>query len=167
MVDVIIFLKNNLEDNFVFYFIPLYILGGRPAAILSAQFLGRKIFFLLPVVVMLDTLQIPFFYHLYNTVSNRIVIQKFYKRSEKRIHRLKQSRFFKWLQFLGKPGVVAISMLPFKGCGMWSGVLLSKLLKLPRQTSYPLMIVGSLFGCLLLLGVGEAVLKIGAFLINQ
>ena len=167
MVDAIIFLKNNLEDNFVFYFIPLYILGGRPAAILSAQFLGRKIFFLLPVVVMLDTLQIPFFYHLYNTVSNRIVIQKFYKRSEKRIHRLKQSRFFKWLQFLGKPGVVAISMLPFKGCGMWSGVLLSKLLKLPRQTSYPLMIVGSLFGCLLLLGVGEAVLKIGAFLINQ
>ena len=167
MVDVIIFLKNNLEDNFVFYFIPLYILGGRPAAILSAQFLGRKIFFLLPVVVMLDTLQIPFFYHLYNTVSNRIVIQKFYKRSEKRIHRLKQSRFFKWLQFLGKPGVVAISMLPFKGCGMWSGVLLSKLLKLPRQTSYPLMIAGSLLGCLLLLGVGEAVLKIGAFLINQ
>jgi uncharacterized membrane protein len=167
MVDVIIFLKNNLEDNFVFYFIPLYILGGRPAAILSAQFLGRKIFFLLPVVVMLDTLQIPFFYHLYNTVSNRIVIQKFYKRSEKRIHRLKQSRFFKWLQFLGKPGVVAISMLPFKGCGMWSGVLLSKLLKLPRQTSYPLMIAGSLLGCLLLLGVGEVVLKIGAFLINQ
>ncbi|MFZ0482257.1 MAG: small multi-drug export protein [Desulfobacterales bacterium] len=167
MVDVIIFLKNNLEDNFVFYFIPLYILGGRPAAILSAQFLGRKIFFLLPVVVMLDTLQIPFFYHLYNTVSNRIVIQKFYKRSEKRIHRLKQSRFFKWLQFLGKPGVIAISMLPFKGCGMWSGVLLSKLLKLPRQTSYPLMIVGSLLGCLLLLGVGEAVLKIGAFLINK
>jgi uncharacterized membrane protein len=167
MVDVIIFLKNNLEDNFVFYFIPLYILGGRPAAILSAQFLGRKIFFLLPVVVMLDTLQIPFFYHLYNTVSNRIVIKKFYKRSEKRIHRLKQSKFFKWLQFLGKPGVIAISMLPFKGCGMWSGVLLSKLLKLPRQTSYPLMIVGSLLGCLLLLGVGEAVLKIGAFLINK
>lgn len=151
----------------MFYFIPLYILGGRPAAILSAQFLGRKIFFLLPVVVMLDTLQIPFFYHLYNTVSNRIVIQKFFKRSEKRIHRLKQSRFFKWLQFLGKPGVIAISMLPFKGCGMWSGVLLSKLLKLPRQTSYPLMIVGSLLGCLLLLGVGEAVLKIGAFLINK
>lgn len=167
MVDAIIFLKNNLEDNFVFYFIPLYILGGRPAAILSAQFLGRKIFFLLPVVVMLDTLQIPFFYHLYNTVSNRIVIQKFFKRSEKRIHRLKQSRFFKWLQFLGKPGVIAISMLPFKGCGMWSGVLLSKLLKLPRQTSYPLMILGSLLGCLLLLGVGEAVLKIGAFLINK
>jgi len=167
MLDAIIFLKNNLNDHFVLYFIPLYILGGRPAAILSAQFLGLKIFFLLPVVVMLDTLQIPLFYHLYNTVSNRIIIQKFYNKSEKKIHRLKQSRFFKWLQFLGKPGVIAISMLPLKGCGMWSGVLLSKLLKLPRQTSYPLMIVGSLLGCLLLLGVGEAILEIGAFLINK
>ena len=161
-----IFLKNNLDDHFVFCFIPLYILGGRPAAILSAQFLGRKIFFLLPVVVLLDTLQIPLFYHLYNTVSNRLVIQKFYKKSEKRRHRFKQSKFFKWLHFLGKPGVVAISMLPFKGCGMWSGVLLSNLLKLPKQTSYPLMIMGSLLGCILLLGVGEAILKIGTLFIN-
>ena len=166
MLDAIIFLKNNLDDHFVFCFIPLYILGGRPAAILSAQFLGRKIFFLLPVVVLLDTLQIPLFYHLYNTVSNRLVIQKFYKKSEKRRHRFKQSKFFKWLHFLGKPGVVAISMLPFKGCGMWSGVLLSNLLKLPKQTSYPLMIMGSLLGCILLLGVGEAILKIGTLFIN-
>jgi uncharacterized membrane protein len=167
MLDAIIFLKSNLDDNFVFYFIPLYILGGRPAAILSAQFLGRKIFFLLPVVVMLDTLQIPLFNHLYHTVSNRLFIQKFFKRSEKRKNRLKQSKFFKWLQVLGKPGVVAISMLPFKGCGMWSGVLLSNLLKLPRKTSYPLMITGSLLGCILLLGVGEAVLGIGDLFFNK
>jgi uncharacterized membrane protein len=167
MLDAIIFLKNNLNDHFVFCFIPLYILGGRPVAILSAQFLGRKIYFLLPVVVMLDTLQIPLFYHLYNTVSNRLIIKKFYKGSEKRKNRFKQSRFFKWLQFLGKPGVVVISMLPFKGCGMWSGVLLSNLLKLPRKTSYPLMIVGSLLGCILLLGVGETVLEIGALFINK
>jgi len=167
MMDTIIYLKNNLNNKFMLCFIPLYILGGRPAAILSAQFLGRKIFFLLPVVVMLDTLQIPLFYHLYHTVSNRLVIQKFYKRSEKRKNRLKQSKLFKWLQFLGKPGVVAISMLPFKGFGMWSGVLLSNLLNLPKQTSYPLMIMGSLLGCILLFGAGEAVLGIGALLINK
>jgi len=167
MLDTIIFLKNNLDDNFVFYFIPLYILGGRPAAILSAQFLGRKIFFLLPVVVMLDTLQIPIFYHLYNALSNRLVVQKFYKRSEKRRLRLTQSRFFRWLQLLGKPGVVVISMLPLKGCGMWSGVLLSKLLKLHKKTSYSLMIAGSLLGCLLLLGAGEAILGTVTFFINK
>jgi uncharacterized membrane protein len=166
MLDAIIFLKNNLADHFVIYFIPLYILGGRPAAILSAQFLGRKILFLVPVVVMMDTLQIPIFYYLYDAVSTRLLIQKFYKRSEKRKNRLIRSRFFNWLQLLGKPGVVAISMLPFKGCGMWSGVLLSKLLRLPKQTSYPLMIAGSMLGCILLLGAGGAVLEIVPLLIK-
>jgi hypothetical protein len=52
MLDGVIFLKNNLADHFVIYFIPLYILGRRPVAILSAQFLGFGIPLLLPVVVM-------------------------------------------------------------------------------------------------------------------
>jgi uncharacterized membrane protein len=64
------------------------------------------------------------------------------------------------MQVMGMPGVVAITMTPLKGCGMWSGVLLSKLLKLPKQTSYPLLIVGSILGCVLIFGVGEAVLQL-------
>jgi uncharacterized membrane protein len=51
-------------------------------------------------------------------------------------------------------------MTPLKGCGMWSGVLLSKLLKLPKQTSYPLLIVGSILGCIFVFGVGEAILQL-------
>lgn len=160
MIDMVIYLKNNLADNFVIYFIPLYILGGRPVAILSAQFLGRKILFLLPVVVMLDTLQIPLFYHLYGTVSKRLFVQKFSQKSEKKEERLQQSKLFRRLQLLGTPGVIAITMLPLKGCGMWSGVLLAKILKLPKQTSYPLMITGSLLGCILVLGVGEAIIQL-------
>ena len=62
MFDAIIFLKNNLADHFIIYFIPLYMLGGRPVAIISAQLLGFNILLLLPVVVLLDTLQIPFFF---------------------------------------------------------------------------------------------------------
>lgn len=160
MPDAVIFLKNNLADNFVLYFIPLYILGGRPAAILGAQFLGRKVFFLVPVVVLMDTLQIPLFYHLYETVSNRAFMQKFHRKSEKKEAFLLGSRFFRRLQFLGTTGVIAITMMPMKGCGMWSGVLLSKFLKLPKHSSYPSMIAGSLMGCLLLLGVGEAILRL-------
>jgi len=38
MLETITFLKNNLAEHFVIYFIPLYILGGRPVAILSEDF---------------------------------------------------------------------------------------------------------------------------------
>ena len=160
MMDAVIYLKNNLADNFVVYFIPLYVLGGRPVVILSAQFLGRKILFLIPVVVMLDTLQIPIFYHLYGTASKSLLAQKFYHKYKKKEGLMQQSKFFQRLQLLGIPGVLAITMLPIKGCGMWSGVLLAKLLKLPKQTSYPLMIAGSLLGCILILGLGEAILQL-------
>ena len=159
MSDIVLFLKNNLSENFTVYFIPLYILGGRPVALLSGQFLGLKIFFLLPVVVLLDTLQIPFFYYLYDTISNSRILRKLYDRAEKKEAYIRKSRVFQWVQVLGTAGVITITLLPLKGCGMWSGVLLSKLLKLPKLISYPLLITGSLLGCLLILGAGEVILQ--------
>jgi uncharacterized membrane protein len=167
MLDAVIFLKNNLADHFVIYFIPLYVLGGRPVAILSAQLLGLRIFFLLPVVVMLDTLQIPLFYYLFGRLSRGLFMRKLYERTTKKEQSLSKSRFFNWIQLMGTPGVVAITMLPLKGCGMWSGVLLSELLKLPKQTSYPLLIVGSILGCILIFGVGEAVLQLKDLFVNK
>ena len=167
MVDVLTFLKNNLADHFVIYFIPLYILGGRPVAILSAQFLGLKLSFLLPVVVMLDTLQIPLFYSLYDTISRQLLLRKLRERTTKKERRLHKSRFFHWAQVMGMPGVVAITMTPLKGCGMWSGVLLSKFLRLPKQSSYPLLIVGSILGCLLVFGVGEAILELKHIFVDK
>ena len=167
MYDAIVFLKNNLADHFALYFIPLYILGGRPVAILSAQFLGFRAFFLLPVVVMLDTLQVPLFYYLYGRISNGLFMQKLYKRITKKEQRLHKSKFFHWIQLMGTPGVVAISMLPLKGCGMWTGVLLSKLLRLPKQVSYPLLIAGSILGCILIYGMGEAVLQLKDLFVNK
>jgi len=167
MYDAIVFLKNNLADHFAIYFIPLYILGGRPVAILSAQFLGFRAFFLLPVVVMLDTLQVPLFYYLYGRISNGLFMQKLYKRITKKEERLHKSKFFHWIQLMGTPGVVAISMLPLKGCGMWTGVLLSKLLRLPKQVSYPLLIAGSMLGCILIYGMGEAVLQLKDLFVNK
>jgi uncharacterized membrane protein len=167
MLDAVIFLKNNLADHFVIYFIPLYILGGRPVALLSGQFLGVKIGFLLLVVVMLDTLQIPFFYYLYGTISKWSFMRRLHQRTIKKAERLRKSRLFRWMQLIGTPGVVAITMLPLKGCGMWSGVLLTTFLRLPKRLSYFLLIVGSILGCIFLLAVGESILQLKALFVTK
>ena len=167
MLDFLTFLKDNLADHFVYYFIPLYILGGRPVAILSAQFLGFKISFLLPVVVMLDTLQIPLFYYVYETISKHLLLRKLRERTTKKEKRLHKSKFFHWAQLIGMPGVVAVSMTPLKGCGMWSGVLLSQLLGLPKQRSYPLLILGSVLGCFLIFGLGECILELKHIFVDK
>lgn len=164
MWDAVTFLKDNLADHFVIYFIPLYVVGGRPVAVLSAQLLGYKISFLLPVVVLLDTLQIPILYHLYGSIGRSSLVRRLQARAAKREKSLRAGRFFRWVQLLGMPGIVAIAMTPLKGCGMWSGVLLSKMLDLPKPRSYPLLILGSLLGTLFIYGIGEAVSQLVAVL---
>jgi uncharacterized membrane protein len=167
MYDIVLFLKNNLADHFVIYFLPLYLLGGRTVAVLSAQLLGVKLGFILPVVIVLDTLQIPFFYHLYGTISDRLIMRRVHERTARKEKRLRHSRFFRWMQVMGMPGVVAITMIPMKGCGMWSGVLLAKLLSLPKQNSYPLLILGSILGCIFLVGIGEVILQLKDILVDD
>jgi len=160
IVDLLAYLKQNLADHFVIYFIPLYILGGRPAAVLSAQLLGFKISFIVVVVVLLDTLQIPLFYYLFSALGNSPLVRRFRSKSARHKEALQRSKLLHWLQLTGVPGVVLVTMLPLKGCGMLSGVLLARLLLLPKPMGYLLLITGSLLGCLLLLGVGEAILDL-------
>jgi len=166
MLDILTFLKNNLSDHFVIYFIPLYVLGGRPAAVLTAQLLGLKMTLVVPVVILLDTLQIPLFYLIYDAISDRFLIRELHDKTTRRESTLMQSGFFRWMRVMGAPGVVAIAMLPVKGCGMWSGVLLAKLLKFSRPGSYLLLICGSILGCAFLLGLGEGIMRLWGLLIE-
>lgn len=160
MSETVLFLKTHLADHFAIYFVFLYTFGGRPVAIVAALAVGISLFSLIPFVVALDTIQIPIFYYLYQTVSKRSFIRKLSMRSKRRIVRLQRSGLARRLAYLGPPGVVAITMLPLKGCGMWSGVLLSRILKIPIPKSYTLLVTGSLLGCLLVAGVGEALLQL-------
>jgi uncharacterized membrane protein len=54
-------------------------------------------------------------------------------------------------------GVFLITTLPVKGGGMWSGVLMAFSLQIPKNISYPILIGGSISGCLLLLSLGGAI----------
>jgi uncharacterized membrane protein len=158
MHEIILCLKNNLSDHFLIYFLPLYIFGGRPTAILSAQLLGINLFYILPLVVMMDILQIPLFFYLYRVVPEKLRLRKIYKKMVHNEEMLNKKKIFIWMQFIGAPGVLTIAMLPIKGCGMWSGVLLANVLKLRKTISYALLTCGSILGCFLILGIGEAML---------
>jgi uncharacterized membrane protein len=167
MNDIVLFLKFNLAEHFVFYFIPLYYLGGRPIALISAQLLGHQPAFLFPVAVLLDTIQIPFFYHLYGSISNSPLMQHLYQRGRKKEEVKRGSKLFRWLQAFGSSGVILIATLPLKGCGMLSGFILSKLLRLSKIQGYLLLIAGSILGCGMLLGIGEMILKGWEYIISS
>ena len=166
MSDILLFLKNNLAEHFVVYFIPLYYLGGRPVALISAQLLGHQTTFLLSVAVLLDTIQIPFFYHLYGSIFKSSLMQKIHQKGREKEALKKGNNFFRWMQTLGSPGVAVITMLPLKGCGMLSGFILAKLLRLSKPRVYGLLVAGSFIGCALVLGIGEIIVKGWAYLFH-
>ncbi|MCU0578584.1 MAG: small multi-drug export protein [Desulfobacterota bacterium] len=146
-----------LKEYYLFHFFGLYILGGRPAALLSAQWLGQDLFFFLPLVVALDTLQIPLFYRVYEGMIRFPGLARLKTRLEKRRDGARLSRSWQFWSAWKGGGVFLITALPVKGGGMWSGVLMAFSLQIPKQVSYPLLIGGSTSGCLLLLLFGGAV----------
>ncbi len=158
MVDFLIFLKNNLAEHFALYFIPLYILGGRPTAILSAQLVGYTNFFLLPVVMMLDIFQVPVFFYLSGTISKNNWVLGFRERNAQKHKKIINSKLFSKLQIFGLPGVIIVTLLPVKGCGMLSGFLLTRIIGLSKQITYLVLGFGSIAGCLLLTGLGEIII---------
>ena len=158
MGETIHFIREHLGDNFVLYFPLLYLVGGRPGAILSALAVHFSIYLVLPAVVVLDTFQIPMFHYFYGAISRHALVRKIILRARRRTARLRGSAPMQRLSRLGPMGVVTITLLPLKGCGMWSGVLMARLLQLPPSRSYPLLILGSVLGCLILVGAGEALL---------
>jgi uncharacterized membrane protein len=159
MGDSVLWLQQNIHDHSLLYFIALYVVGGRPVAILTASFVKLNLLFFFPLVVFMDILQVPCFYYLYEHTftSNRLKRLSGYFQRKGEV--AKDRSFFQRLKTLGGVGVVLLTMLPVKGGGMWSGVFLAHITGMPKKTSYPLLIVGSLLGSLMFLGLGDGLIR--------
>jgi uncharacterized membrane protein len=143
-----------------------HIFGNRLISVPVGMALFGKWYIAVILLVFMDIIQVPFFYYFYESPHKMEFIRKILGtirsifigltrhiriKQERNIHAglLKRARSF------GQPGVVLITAMPFLGGGMWSGVLLSHLLKIEKRTSYFLLACGSLLGCTFLaLGFG-------------
>jgi uncharacterized membrane protein len=101
-------------------------------------------------------IQVPLFFLLYEEGSQRIfLLRKLGERAQRQKEKLAGSRFYEQLVLWGQLGVMIMTLLPIKGGGMWSGVLLAHLLRVNRGRSYLLLFAGSLLGAFLLVGVSD------------
>lgn len=160
MGDLIVWLQQNIHEHSLLYFIALYIVGGRPVAILTASLFGLSLLLFFPLVIFMDTLQVPCFYYLYEHTFSSERFQRLSGYFQRKGEVAKERNFFKRLRTLGSVGVVLLTVLPVKGGGMWSGVFLAHIIDLPKKTSYPLLIVGSVLGSLMFVGLGDGLIRL-------
>ena len=159
MGDSVVWLQQHLHEHSLLYFIALYIVGGRPVAILTASLFRLNILLFFPLVVFMDTLQVPCFYYLYEHTFTSARLQRLSGYFQRKGKVAKERRFFRRLQAFGHLGVLLLTMLPMKGGGMWSGVFLAHIIGVPKKKSYTLLISGSILGSLIFVGVGDGFLR--------
>ena len=158
-----------LQTGFIHYplgsFVILHGLGGRAASILAARLAGFNMAIYLPLAICLDMVQVPLFFLLYQEGSQWIIfLKKLGDRAQRQKEKLASSAFYERLVRWGPLGVLVVTLLPIKGGGMWSGVLLAHILKVERGRAYLLLFAGSLLGAFLLMGLSDLILKVWTWL---
>jgi uncharacterized membrane protein len=159
MGDSVVWLQQHLHEHSLLYFIALYTVGGRPVAILTASFFRLNLLLFFPLVIFMDTVQVPCFYYLYEHTFTSARLQRLSGYFQRKGKVAKERRFFQRLQAYGHVGVLLLTMLPMKGGGMWSGVFLAHIVGVPKKKSYTLLMSGSILGSLMFVGVGDGLLR--------
>ena len=159
MGDSVVWLQQHLHEHSLLYFIALYTVGGRPVAILTASLFRLNLLLFFPLVVFMDTVQVPCFYYLYEHTFTSARLQRLSGYFQRKGKVAKERRVFQRLQAYGHVGVLLLTMLPMKGGGMWSGVFLAHIIGAPKKKSYTLLMSGSILGSLMFVGVGDGLLR--------
>ncbi len=146
--------------------IPTHLIAGRLFSVPLGVALFGKWYEVLIIIVIMDLIQIPFYFYIYES-HNRVrfikvrlrLIRRKLMHIERRVElkeiRNVNARLLRKARSLGEWGVLLVPSLPFLGGGLWSGVLLAHLLKVEKKKSYLLLTCGSMIGCtFLVLGFG-------------
>lgn len=113
---------------------------------------------LLSLLLLIDAIQIPFFFHLYEKGSTALAnlptpLQKLCRRDWSR------SYLNTWASHLGGVGVMCVAAMPTLGGGMWSGTFLAYGLRLKRRAGYTWLMFGSLMSYFVLYWVLDTLIR--------
>ena len=143
--------------------------AGRKVSTLYAQAMLHNVWIVLPLILFLDAIQIPFYFYLYNIGTTSIrPLARFKARLIAKTEKGVAKKLLGWARRYGVIGVFLVAALPFFGGGVWTAVLLAYTLGLKKAVSYSALLLGCLAGITLLaLGVYVAGSFIGDNIPNR
>ena len=136
----------------------LSLIGNRILSLLVGLLLRIPAHLLLPTVYLMDVIQIPFFYWIYENGSTLIAhlpasIRGWFNKD------WRVTSMSRWTTRLGSLGVFVVAAMPTFGGGMWSAVFLAYGLRLRKTWSYFLIGLGSLLSYLSLFWVLDTLVR--------
>jgi uncharacterized membrane protein len=147
-------------QNALVIFTLLHFTIGRTASVVFAIINHLPLHFYLPLALVYDFLQIPVYGYLLES-SSRIPFLRWLGTWVQRASATWQQRkLVQKVSSWGDVGIVLLCALPIRGFGVLSATILSYLLGRNRVKGTILLLMGSLLGILLTLGITKGVMDI-------
>lgn len=131
-----------------------YLAAGRTGSIAVCLYWGINVWETLIIVLVIDIIQIPLYGLLIEAFQRHVVLPERFRRSithrfKKVEERMERKEYWKRLTRVKPLSVVAVSLIPFRGFGIFSACILSLLLGYNRFAGTFLIMSGSFIGSLL------------------
>ncbi len=148
------------SSNHLLIFTALHFMFGRTVSMVYAIYYHLHLPYYIPLALVYDLVQIPLYGYILEHSPEKFPFWWARKRVERMQMRMREKWFHRWISSMGSIGIILISALPIKGCGILSGSVFSFLIGQKRFEGTLLLMVGSLLGIAIVFGLTKGVLQI-------
>jgi uncharacterized membrane protein len=147
------------QNAFVIFTV-LHFTIGRTASVVFAIINHLPLPVYLPLALVYDFLQIPVYGHLLETSSRIPFLRWMGRRVQQASEAWQKRKLVQKVSSWGDVGIVVLCALPIRGFGVLSATILSYLLGRNRVRGTILLLMGSILGILLTLGITKGAMDI-------
>jgi len=147
------------QNAFVIFTV-LHFTIGRTASVVFAIISHLPLSIYLPLALVYDFLQIPVYGHLLESSSRIPFLRWLGRRVQQASETWQRRKIVQKVSSWGDVGIVVLCALPIRGFGILSATILSYLLGRNRLKGTILLLMGSILGILLTLGITKGVMDI-------
>jgi uncharacterized membrane protein len=147
-------------QNSLVIFTLLHFTIGRTASVVFAIINHLPLHIYLPLALVYDFLQIPVYGHLLESSSRIPFLRWLGARVQRASEAWHQRKLVQKVSSWGDIGIVVLCALPIRGFGVLSATILSYLLGRNRVRGTILLLMGSILGILLTLGITKGAMDL-------
>jgi uncharacterized membrane protein len=147
-------------QNALVIFTLLHFTIGRTASVVFAIVYHLPLCLYLPLALVYDFIQIPVYGHLLESSSRIPFLRWIGTRIQRASEAWQQRKLVQKVSSWGDVGIIVLCALPIRGFGVLSATILSYLLGRNRVRGTILLLMGSMLGILLTLGITKGVMDI-------
>jgi len=147
-------------QNAFLIFTVLHFTIGRTASVVFAIINHLSLPVYLPLALVYDFLQIPVYGHLLESSSRIPFLRWMGTRVKRASETWQQRKLVQKISSWGDVGIIVLCALPIRGFGVLSATILSYLLGRNRVKGTILLLMGSVLGILLTLGITQGAMDI-------